>query len=133
MSDSVTRLFLLVSGTIATLIGALILLVPHAFFATNHIALGTDPNLMSEIRAPAGVLLASGVILIRSAILAHMIRTALLISAIVFTTYGGSRLVSIAFDGVPATSLMGALVMELLIGIIAAILVARTGVSRSSL
>lgn len=131
MRFPMTRLFLLASGVIAILIGTFILFAPHAFFATNHVALGTDPNLMSEIRAPSGLLLASGAALIWCAVSAGLVRVGLIISAVVFTMYGVSRLVSIALDGIPANSLIGALVVELLIGMIAVLLIARTGVPQS--
>ena len=131
MKYPVTRIFLALSGTIAALIGLSVLFVPHAFFATNHITLGTDPNLMSEIRAPGGLLLASGVIMLCGAIMRSLMRAALLTGAVVFSMYGVSRLVSLAFDGMPSSSIFGALVIELVVGGIAAVLITKFGGARS--
>ena len=132
MKYPLTRIFLALSGTIAALIGVSVLFIPHTFFATNHIMLGTDPNLMSEIRAPGGLLLATGVIMICGAIMQSVLRAALLTSAVVFSMYGVSRLVSLALDGMPSSSLMGALIIELVVGGIAAFLITRFGAARSN-
>ena len=126
-----TRVFLALSGAIAAIIGVSVLFMPHAFFATNHITLGTDPNMMSEIRAPGGLLLASGVIMICGVVMTSFIRAALLTGAVVFSMYGVSRIVSVIFDGFPSSSIMGALVVELVVGGIAAVLITKFGAARS--
>ena len=131
MRHRVTRTFLGLSGALAAAIGASVLFFPHSFFATNHILLGSDPNLLSEIRAPGGLLLAAGAIMIAGAMLKSLLRSALFAAAIVFSMYGVSRLVSIALDGVPSSSIIGALVIELVIGMIASLLTARFAPTRS--
>ncbi len=132
MRYPISRLFLALSGAIAVAIGASILLIPHIFFETNHITLGSDPNLMSEIRAPSGLLLATGVVMICGAVRETLLRKALLITAIVFSLYGFSRLVSLALDGVPSSSLIGAMIIELVVGAIAVLLITTSGASRST-
>ena len=127
MNKPFTRAFLGVAGAIAMLIGGAVLLVPHAFFATNHITLGTDPNLMSEIRAPGGLLLATGLIMIAGAAMQSLLRAGLLTAAVVFSMYGVSRLVSAVLDGMPSGSLVSALGIELAVGMIAIILIMRFG------
>lgn len=131
MSRLITPVFLAISGAIACLIGASILIIPHAFFATNEITLTSNPNLMSEIRAPGGLLFAAGLIMVSGAALRSMARAGLLTAAIVYLMYGLSRLVSLVVDGVPSSSLVGALVIELLIGLTASALVARNANSGS--
>ena len=131
MKYQFTRVFLALSGAIAVTIGFLVLFMPHAFFATNQITLGTDPNMMSEVRAPGGLLLASGVVMICGAVMTSVIRAALLTGAVVFSMYGISRVVSLVFDGFPSAALIGALVTELVVGGIAAVLITKFGVARS--
>lgn len=126
-----TRVFLALSGAIAAIIGISVLFIPHAFFATNHITLGTDPNMMSEIRAPGGLLLAAGVVMICGAVMTSLIRAALLTGAVVFSMYGVSRVVSLVFDGFPSSSIISALVIELVVGGIAAVLITKFGAARS--
>ena len=131
MKHVFTRIFLSLCGAIAILIGFAVLFFPHAFFATNHIVLGADPNVLSEIRAPGGLLLASGIVMICGAVLKSFIRAALLTSAVVFSMYGVSRAVSIALDGMPSSSIFGAMIIELTVGCIAAVLIARFGTNGS--
>ncbi len=49
-----TITFLSVSGLLLLAIGGTILFVPHAFYASDGIILGNDPNLLSESAPPAG-------------------------------------------------------------------------------
>lgn len=107
---------LLVSaGLVLSWIGALVLLTPHTFFATNGITLGHDPSLMSEIRAPGGLLLASGVVVLLGALRRAMRREALMLAALVYGSFGASRLLAITLDGVPTESLLGAMGVELVL------------------
>lgn len=131
MSYPATRLFLAISGAIGLVIGISILFLPHAFFASNQVSLGTDPNLLSEIRAPGGVLLAAGAIMIYGALKARFFRMALLTGALVFGMYGASRIISIVLDGIPSSSLIGALVVELIVSGAATIMITKFGTARS--
>ena len=124
------RAYLGLSGIIAALIGASILAAPHAIFASNQIMLGADPSLLSEIRAPGGLLLTCGVLMLAGAFSTRFTSLGLLTCALVFTTYGVSRVVSLLLDGPPSASLVGALLIELVIGGIAIILVTRVGLHR---
>lgn len=125
MKRPITRSFLALSGAMALVIGGAILIAPHAFYASNQIVLGSDPNLLSEVRAPGGLLLAAGLMIVAGAVSIRLMRTALLIAALVFSLYGLSRLLSLMVDGVPNGALVGALVAELCIGGVAAALFVR--------
>ena len=125
MSFWMTRIFLIVSGTITLLIGASILLIPHSFFAASHITLGADPNLLSEVRAPGGLLLIAGAGMMAGASAARRASAGLLIAAAVYLSYGSARVMSVFVDGVPAPALVIALCIELALGLIAAGLAAR--------
>ena len=57
MSRVLTRLALAGSGTILGLIGSALLASPRAFLETSGILVDHDPGLMSELSAPAGILL----------------------------------------------------------------------------
>lgn len=128
MTYPFTRVFLALSGAIGAIIGLSIMFIPHAFYASNHVTLGTDPNLMSEIRAPAGWLILAGAIMFCGAARRRHSKTALLIGALVFGSYGVSRLVSLFLDGIPSAALIGALVIELVVGFTAAVLAIRSDV-----
>ena len=114
-----TRLFLALSGAIITIIGGLILFVPHAFHAANHIELGTQPNLLSEVRVPGGIFLALGLVIIAGAFRSRFREIALITCALAFGMTGLSRLVSLMFDGIPTGSILAALAIELIVAAIA--------------
>lgn len=113
-----TRTSLGLAGAVAGFIGAAILAAPQAFFAGNGVELNANPSLMSEVRAPGGLLLIAGVYLLHQAFVSRHLRLALIIGASVFGAYGMARLLSFALDGVPSTSLIVATVVELAIAIV---------------
>lgn len=110
------RLLLVVSGVLAMGIGAAILFSPAAFHAANGIEIGADPNLRSEVRAPGGALVALGGLILAGAFMRSLTFASAVVSATVYLAYGVSRLFSIAVDGMPTTAIVGATVIELLIG-----------------
>ncbi|MEJ2125152.1 MAG: DUF4345 domain-containing protein [Alphaproteobacteria bacterium] len=91
------KLVLGVAGLIASGIGVAIMAMPHAFYASNGISLGTDVNLINELRAPGANLVALGAI-------------------VFFLAYAFGRLVSLALDGVPTDSLLAATAIEIVVG-----------------
>ncbi|MEL7029423.1 MAG: DUF4345 domain-containing protein [Pseudomonadota bacterium] len=130
MRQPVTRTVIGLSGLMALAIGGSILFDPHTFFAHNGVALGDDPNLLSEIRAPGGVLIAAGLIMIAGAAVRALLRSALVTGAVVFGVYGVSRLVSLGIDGAPSSSLMTAMAIELLVAAYAVFALSRASARR---
>ena len=116
MTQPLTRILLAVSGTTGLTIGLAILFRPHAFLASSGISLGTDASLLSEIRAPGGLLLLCSLVALGGAIRQTLMQTGLVFSALIYSTYGLSRLVSIVLDGMPSPSLQLAALIELVIG-----------------
>lgn len=111
---------LLFSGLIGVAVGAAILLAPVAFYAASGIELGNDASLLSEIRAPGGALLACGLLIIAGVFIEKMTFTATLVSTLLYLAYGLSRVISIIFDGMPATNIVQVSVMEIAIGLMCA-------------
>lgn len=107
---------LLLSGAIASGIGATILTVPSTFYASYGIVLGTDPSVLSETRAAGGSLLAMGLLMMAGAFVSALTFTAILVAVFVYLSYGLSRLLSLALDGWPDSGLVEAAVLELAIG-----------------
>lgn len=116
-----------VSGVLLLAIGAGVLFTPHAFFATNGIDLGTEPTHLSEVRAPGGLLFAGAVVILLGAVRAGLRRRALALSALVYLSYGGARLLSFALDGAPSTSLVAAGALELVLGALCSIALVLSG------
>lgn len=126
------RLLLLLCGSIAVAIGAGILLSPHAFFASNGIELGADPNQLSEVRAPGAALLVLGAGMLCGVWVRSWTQVATALGAAVYLAYGAARLASMAIDGLPAGGLVGATVVELLLGV-GCLLALRGGARRAQM
>jgi hypothetical protein len=104
-----------VSGATALAIGAFITLAPHAFFASYGITLGSDPNLLSELRAPGAGLAALGGLMLAGLRRAALAPAALTVALIVYLAFPAGRLLGIALDGWPSAGILGALAAELAI------------------
>ncbi|KEO50987.1 DUF4345 domain-containing protein [Thioclava pacifica] len=104
-----------VAGFTALTIGAFILFMPHAFYASYGITLGEDANLLSELRAPGAGLAAFGLLMLLG-IRQQAARPVGMAAALtVFIAFPAGRLVGLAVDGMPSGNVIGALVVELII------------------
>ena len=116
MTCHLTRTLLVFSGMLGLAIGLAILLMPHAFLATSGVSLGSDASLLSEIRAPGGFLIMTSLMMIAGAARQTLMRPGLFLAALVYGSFGLSRLVGLAFDGRPSDSLLLATLIELIVG-----------------
>ena len=101
------------SGIAALVIGASILIVPQAFYASYGIALGHDASLLSELRAPGASLAAFGALMLLGIRIRAFLPTSIAAALTVFTAFPAGRLVSLALDGLPSGGIIAALVIEL--------------------
>ncbi len=127
------KTLLLVAGTLLILVGTFILTSPVDFYASNNIELGANVNLLNELKAPAGFLLAAGAFMIGATFVRSQGDTALWLAALIYLSYAGSRFASMAFDGVPAVGLVQAAIFEGVIGLscLAVLMIRRTPTSRA--
>ena len=109
------RIALGIAGATALAIGAFILAAPHAFYASYGIALPSDPNLLSELRAPGAGLAALGGLMLSGIVRPFLAPVAIAAALTVFIAFPAGRLVSLAMDGMPSTSVLGALGIEVAI------------------
>ncbi len=107
-----------IAGTTALAIGGFILFAPHAFYASYGITLGQDPNLLSELRAPGAGLASLGAVMLAGLVRAGMTSAALVTALTVFFGFAAGRIVSLAVDGMPSASVIGALLIEVVIGLL---------------
>ncbi len=117
-NSKVLKTILLISGLIMTGVGGAILFMPVAFHAGNGIDLGGNISLLSEVRAPGGALLASGILVMLGAFVTQLTFTSVVVSALIYLSYGISRILSLAIDGMPAEGLVQATVLEIIIGLL---------------
>ena len=133
MKNTTTVIYLVISGLLLLVIGAAILLAPHAFHSSNGIALGDNPNLLSEIRAPGGLLAASGIIILIGGFRPPLRSQALQLTTLVYGSFGVARLISMAMDGMPSNSIVGATVLEFVVASIGLALLLQTRVRKDGL
>ncbi|MGR3513572.1 MAG: DUF4345 domain-containing protein [Paracoccaceae bacterium] len=107
-----------ISGLTALAIGSLITLAPHTFYASYGITLGQDPNLLSELRAPGAGLAVFGALILAGVVRTAMAPIALAVALTVFFAFPFGRIVGIFMDGMPSSSVIGALAFEIIIAVL---------------
>ncbi|MEL7545166.1 MAG: DUF4345 domain-containing protein [Pseudomonadota bacterium] len=107
------------AGVTAAAIGLAITFFPAAFYASYNISIEMDPSLLSELRAPGANLAALGVFMVAGAVRSDWFATARLFAIIVFFAFVAGRLVSWGIDGTPNASILSALAIEFVIGVLA--------------
>ena len=115
MKNSLTIIFLSLSGLLLLAIGGAILFMPQAFYAYDGILLGNDPSLLSEIRASGGLLTGSSFVLLLGAVRSSLRSRAVALSVIVYGSFGLARLLGLAIDGAPSDNLLMAISIELVL------------------
>ena len=109
---------LAIAGLTASAIGGFILFAPQAFYAGYGILLPQDPNLLSELRAPAANLTILGLVMLAGLFRSAWAGVSATVVIILFYAFAFGRLVSIAMDGMPSDSIVVALIIELAIATI---------------
>jgi hypothetical protein len=101
------------AGVLAAGIGTALTVAPAAFLAGSGIALGADPSLLSELRAPGAGLAVLGAVMLAGLRRPALRPMALIAAAIVYLGYPLGRLVGIAMDGLPSGEILAALAVEI--------------------
>ena len=118
MKTKLITVYLAVSGLMLLAIGLGILLAPTAFHAANGIALGTDSSLLSEVRAPGGLLAACALLILAGVVQLHRRALSLQLTVLVYGTFGVSRLLGMLLDGLPSGGIVAATGVELIVAIL---------------
>lgn len=113
-----SRLTLLCGGVMLFSIGAFLLVAPRMFLAASHVFVESDPGLMSELSAPTGMLILTGGFMILAAFKMRFAQTGLVIGAIIYGSYGVSRLIGMSLHGLPPEGLLTATKVELGIAVL---------------
>ena len=121
----VLKSILFFAGLIIAGIGGAELFIPVNFHATSGITLGDDINLMNEIRAQGGALLACGLLIITGIFISALTFTSVVVATVLYLSYGAARVLSVAVDGMPDVTLLQATGLEIVIGLICAFALVR--------
>lgn len=114
----IEKIALGVSGLTAIGIGGFIMAAPHAFYASYGIALGDDPSLLSELRAPAAGLVTLGSLMLAGLWRTRLAGLAIAATLIVFLAFPAGRLIGLAVDGLPSDGIIAALALEVAIAML---------------
>ena len=117
-NSKVLKAILFISGLIAIGIGATILLTPVSFYAASGISLNGNVSLLNEVRASGGALLACGILIMLGAFISKLTFTAIVMSTLLYLSYGFSRFLIMSVDGMPVEALIQAVILEFGIGLI---------------
>ena len=112
------KLTLGAAGLTALGIGLGIAFAPHGFYASYGITLGSDPTLLSELRAPGANLAALGAVIFTGALRPAMARVSAALGALLFLAFAFGRLVGMVLDGWPGEGILTALVIEVVAGML---------------
>lgn len=112
------KLTLGAAGLLALGIGLAITFAPHGFYASYGIALGSDPALLSEMRAPGANLAALGAVIFAGVWRSGMARLSAALGTLLFLAFAFGRMVGIAVDGLPGRGILTALAIEIVIGVL---------------
>ena len=116
-SKYATKGLLLASGLLAAGIAATILFAPEAFYSAYGIDVRSNVNLANELKAPAGLLLGAGLLMLTGVFRARLTVLSLTTATVICLSYGLSRLLSMATDGFPNGGLVSAAILEIAIGV----------------
>ncbi len=113
---AITRLVLVFSAVIAVAIAATILFAPDAFYSGYGLEVAGNATLANELKAPAGMLLAAGLLMFAGVFRSELAVVSLATATLVYLSYGLGRVLSIAIDGLPHNGMVSAAVVELVVG-----------------
>ena len=120
--------FLISAGLIGLYVGGSLLFFPAQLQADNGIIL-SNASYFSEARAPGAAIFSATILSLISLFRVHWRRTALIIMALFFLSYGLGRLLSLALDGMPSQGLFYAMIGELIMGVFAIIMLVKMKVA----
>lgn len=119
MKNSIAlKVILLISGLLLIVAGTGTLFFPVQFTGRNGIDLAGQVSLFNDIRGMGGMMLGSGIAIALGAFVRKLAFTSIVISIVIFLSFGLARTISILLDGMPTDTLVKATVLESIIGLV---------------
>lgn len=100
------------NGWVAALIGSFIMLDPITMLAPYGLQSELTAGLLSELRAPGGLLIGCGLMIVRCSLDSDLYRLGLTTSVLVYGSYGAARLLGFLLDGQPPIEILTAFAIE---------------------
>lgn len=133
----IQRSYVFVAGVAMMGIGAYTALSPAAYVASLQstaladATLSPGVNLLSDLRGMGGLLLTASVFIVLSAFQSAWLRSAMVLSTVIYSVFVVFRVLGIVLDGLPETALMLALAIECVLSLLGFLLLAKTRFSRA--
>ncbi|MFY0598570.1 MAG: DUF4345 domain-containing protein [Cyclobacteriaceae bacterium] len=128
--SKLVKALLVVSGMIGMGIGGALLFAPVAFEASVGVSLGRDINLLSELRAPGGMIVIAGVLIMLGVFISRMTPISVFLSCLFYLSFGLSRVVGMILDGIPNQSILTSAIIEMVIGLLSLLVLVNHGTMR---
>ncbi|UYQ74011.1 DUF4345 domain-containing protein [Pelagibacterium flavum] len=125
MMERLETIYLLAAGAVALLIGLGMVALPDPFYAGYGIDPAASTDLANELRSPGLWFVLVGATMGLGPFRPGLGRIALGIAAAFYLSYAAARGVSLVLDGLPGSGMLLAMMSELLLGTIGALLVWR--------
>ena len=119
------KAFLIISGLLLTFIGGATLFMPVAIKASSGVDIGGNISVLNDIRASASLILCLAILIVSGAFVKKLSYTSSLVAFLLFSSLGLGRIISILLDGMPADAMVKATGLEMVLGIVGAILFAK--------
>ena len=124
-NSKAVKAFLMLSSIIGLYVGGGLLFFPVSFQAESQIVLGDNISLLSDTRAPGAAIFFSSILILLGVFRERWSYLSLLLSSLIYLSYGFGRMLSLMLDGFPAQGLFMAMLIELLLGLWGLILLGR--------
>lgn len=125
MADALTSVLLALGAVTALGLSLAVLALPEQFYAGYGIDPAGQVSLLNELKAPALLILVLGLAQAAAVVQHNWRRTGLVAGGLLYLGFGLSRLVAILSDGLPSTSLVWVMAIELLLGLLFALALLR--------
>lgn len=114
--------YLIVSGLILSLVGALTSFNPVNVKAEEGIDIAGNPSALNDVRGFGFLILAVALFSFIGAFQSRLKRPAIIFSVLFFLSIALGRLFSILFDGMPTQGILNATIVEFVVGTIGVLL-----------
>ena len=106
-----------IAGLTACVIGSVIALDPAGFYAGYGLNIETNTDMLSELRAPGVNLAVLGAVMLAGVLRESLRQMAISLGVLVFGAFAGGRILGLLLDGIPSSSVLIALSIEVVIAL----------------
>lgn len=115
-NSKILKVILFVAGGMFVAAGIGTLFFPVSFSANHEVMLEEGTTILNDIRGAGGLMLGAGIIILLGVIHQGMAFTSSVVTAVVYTVFALSRIVSFQLDGSFTEGLLKATIVEMVMG-----------------